>query len=157
MPKYMVPVTEEIEYRVPVDATDEEAAQRMAVELVEVAKDRDKWFHACRDRGAARPEELTRYECVIFKQGDDYAAFERVLYPGSDDLVLITSNAEESAALEHLKQWDYDEPTDDGDVQWDSPATGSGVRSYSADGYLMVWHTGLGWAALYRVVEGATP
>ncbi|MDR7277639.1 hypothetical protein [Catenuloplanes atrovinosus] len=81
------------------------------------------------------------YECVVHFDGDAYQDFEATLYPDTTAEDRRTGNlcgrVDRAAALAHLKQWDYGEP----------------AEPYTGDGYVMTWHTGLSFCALYREVN----
>lgn len=92
------------------------------------------------------------FEQIVFMQGDDYDEFERVLYPDSD-AVSIGFSREPDKGVAYLAQWNYGEPTE---RQIENPydtSCGAGVSHYETDAHVMMWHYGLRWAALYRVVH----
>lgn len=104
---------------------------------------------------------MTRYETVIFLQGDDYdeavavadAATKSVV--GEDNAYwpgLYRGCVEWVTALRsHLMQWESNEPVEpyDGpDEPW-----GSYDDVDVSDGYAVTWNTSYGYAGLTRVIE----
>jgi hypothetical protein len=90
----------------------------------------------------------TVYETVVFLDGDDYDEWEALMYPDRDGVSLGWPDGKE-AAMEHLKQWEYGEPTE----PYGAPPWGSSDYTYEAPGYVMSWNVGLSYASLTRVTN----
>lgn len=84
---------------------------------------------------------------IIYLQGDDADEAFKILYPDwSDGLTGWATTESTLAMLEHLKQWDYGEPTET--YLWEG--IGPGVDMYRTRYYIMTWDFGHGWVSLKR-------
>jgi hypothetical protein len=63
MPKYQVAVTEVVQYLVPVEASDLESAEQVAINKIVNAADRDKWFVDCHARECDGVNEWSGHPC----------------------------------------------------------------------------------------------
>lgn len=90
-------------------------------------------------------------ETVVFMQGDDADEALHILYPewveGQVNIGEYTA-ASLKAALDHLKQWDYGEPTDLGTHE-----LSRGPEWEETPDYVMCWDWGYRWIALERKVK----
>lgn len=106
-------------------------------------------------KGTAEREDKimpTTYETIIFLQGDDYdeAMRECGAYVPGDPAVIYTYAEQWSALFEHLRQWDYGEPTDSrSDV---APWGTFDETDDSHDGYVVAWNSLMGYCSLTRVI-----
>ena len=97
----------------------------------------------------ANPIEIIRYEHVVFMQGDDADEILDMIYPNQGQGSTGWPDGAQDA-LEHVKGWDYGEPTDVPD-SYEDPASSYGSHSVSDDHYVLAWNHGLGWVSLHRI------
>jgi len=96
--------------------------------------------------------ETEQWGEIVFLQGDDFdrLCIDGKLYPDHGPLSASTGWPAPDNGIKYLRQWDYGEPPEH--VYDAVPECGSGTEDYlSEDGrWLVQWHWGLGWAALYK-------
>jgi hypothetical protein len=97
---------------------------------------------------------MSRYETVVFLQGDDYdEAMREVDQVTKDDESAHWRTAPAWDALyNYLMQWEYGEPTGH---EYSVPPWGSNDHTDdSHEGYVVAWNDGLGYVSLNRVSSG---
>lgn len=99
----------------------------------------------------ANPVEIIRYEHVVFMQGDDADEVLDMIYPDRGDGSTGWPDGAQDA-LEHVKGWDYGEPTDVPD-SYEDPAGTYGSDSVSDEFYVLAWNYGLAWVSLSRIAR----
>lgn len=94
-------------------------------------------------------------ENVIFRQGDSADETLAIIYPDWKPLSSSTgwtTRASLKRAVEHLAQWDYGEPTDQGARRFEVPY---GASIHTTRFYVMTWSFSYGWVALDRILTKA--
>lgn len=91
------------------------------------------------------------YQDIKVVDGDEYDAFEAVLFPDTTDedrrRGRLYGRRDEDAAVAYLAQWDHDDPTEEYD------RLPRGTRTYRRGDYVLIYHTGLRQACLARRIR----